>query len=166
MSDEKASFWGTFPGIITAIAMLITALVGLLTWLYPQDPGNQQQVAPRAQLEVPRREAGPEGAIGEYEDQRPVLTREFLTTREWTFLHAEGDVISPIVRLDASGRILGIDHENEARWDLEDNILVFYHEEGQPSTRFTETARKEGKVTLSGRLLLTDEIVYHVLREH
>ena len=166
MSDEKASFWGTFPGIITAIAMLITALVGLLTWLYPKDPGSQQEVSPTAQSEVLSSEAAPERTSASGEDQRLVLTREFLTTTDWTFLHGEGDVISPIVRLDASGRIEGIDHPNEARWGLEDRILVFYHQDGQPSTRFTETALEEGKITLSGRLLLGDGIVYHVLREH
>jgi len=105
-----------------------------------------------------------EGTGQEYE--RPVLTREFLTTTEWTFLHREGDVISPNVRLDASGRIEGIDHPNETRWGLEDNMLVFYNQEGQPSTRFTEIAREEGKIVLTGRLLLTDEVVFHVLREH
>lgn len=105
------------------------------------------------------------GGTGQ-EDRRPVLTREFLTTTEWTFLHREGDVISPNVRLDASGRIEGIDHPNETRWGLEDNMLVFYNQDGQPSTRFTEMAREEGKITLSGRLLLTDEVVFHVLREH
>lgn len=102
----------------------------------------------------------------EHEEGRPVLTPEFLTTTEWTFLHREGDIISPNVRLDASGRIEGIDHPNEARWGLEDNMLVFYHQDGQPSTRFTEMSREEGRLTLSGRLLLTDEVVIHVLREH
>ena len=166
MSEGRASFWGTFPGILTAIAMLITALAGLLTWLYPKEPGTQQEVAPRVQSEAPRSDVAPERAIAEHQDQHPVLTREFLTTSDWTFLHGQGDIISPNVRLDPSGRIVGIDHPNEARWGLEDNILVFYHQDGQPSTRFTEMSREGGKITLSGRLLLTDETVYHVLKEH
>lgn len=102
----------------------------------------------------------------ERQEDRPVLTPEILTTTEWTFLHREGDIISPNVRLDASGRIEGIDHPNETRWGLEDNVLVFYDQYGRPSTRFTEVTREEGRLTLSGRLLLTDEVVIHVLREH
>ena len=65
------------------------------------------------------------------------LTREFLTNRSWEFLHDEGDVISPRIRLNPSGTIQGVDHPNESRWNLDDNTLVFYHQSGMPSTRFT-----------------------------
>lgn len=96
-----------------------------------------------------------------------LLTPEFLTSRSFEFLHAQGDVISPQVELAPSGEIRGIDHPNETRWGLEGSTLVFYHESGEPSTRFTEMQREDGKVVLSGRLLLTppQEVVIHVLKE-
>ena len=96
-----------------------------------------------------------------------VLSREFLTSHSWTFLHGQGDVISPRVRLDPSGEILGVGHPNETRWGLEGGVLVFYHKDGRPSTRFTNMQRQDGKIVLSGRLLLTppDEVVIHVLEE-
>lgn len=95
------------------------------------------------------------------------LTRDFLTSHTWEFLHGEGDIISPQVRLDPSGMIEGVDHPNETRWGLEEGTLVFYHLDGQPSTRFTEMHREGGKVVLSGRLLLAGDepVVIHVLKE-
>lgn len=110
--------------------------------------------------EIPRPSPGPEA-------QQVSLTRDFLTSRGWTFLHGEGDVIASDVSLDPSGRINGIGHPNESRWGIEDGTLVFFHEDGRPSTRFTEVFREAGKVVLRGRLLLTegDEEVVHVLKE-
>jgi hypothetical protein len=96
-----------------------------------------------------------------------ILTAEFLTGRNWEFRHREGDVIALRVRLTEDGRIDGIGHPNEDRWRLEAGQLVFLHRDGRASTRFTETERANGKVVLSGRLLLTppDEVVIHVLAE-
>jgi hypothetical protein len=101
-------------------------------------------------------------------DKNFELSRAFLIQNQWTFLHAEGDVISSHVQLDPSGEIHGIDHPNESRWALENGILIFFHADGQVSTRFTHIERKEGKVILSGRLLLTPpgETVIHVLTTH
>jgi hypothetical protein len=95
------------------------------------------------------------------------LTRDLLTGRSWEFRHGEGDVISPSVRLDPSGAIQGVHHPNESRWGLENGTLVFFHESGVPSTRFTEMRREAGKIILSGPLLLPSDqpVVLHVLRE-
>lgn len=95
------------------------------------------------------------------------LTREFLTSRSWQFLHSEGDIISPQVNLDPSGTILGVNHPNESRWELKDGMLTFYHLDGQPTTNFTEKRHEAGKVVLSGQLLLSSQqdVVIHVLKE-
>jgi hypothetical protein len=94
-----------------------------------------------------------------------VLTRDVLAGRSWEFLHGEGDVIAPAVRLDPSGAIKGVDPPNESRRDLENHMLVFFHQSGVPSTRFTEMRREAGKIIRSGgRLLPSDQpVVLHLL---
>ena len=95
------------------------------------------------------------------------LTREFWISRYWEFRHDEGDVISPRVRLHPDGAITGIDHPNESTWGLEHGTLVFYHASGVPSTRFDSVRHEQGKITVSGRLLLPGHkpFVIHVLEE-
>jgi hypothetical protein len=95
------------------------------------------------------------------------LSPEILTGRRWMFLHGAGDVIAAEVRLDPTGGIEGIDHPNERRWTIEEGALVFLHESGEPSTRFTEARVENGRMVLTGRLLLAPpgETVIHVLRE-
>lgn len=95
------------------------------------------------------------------------LTREFLTSHRWRFRHAEGGVIAAPVRLAPSGEIEGVEHQNESRWGLEDGTLVFYDVNGQATTRFTEMKRTDGKVVLSGRLLVPghQRVVIHVLKQ-
>ena len=95
------------------------------------------------------------------------LTQEFLTGHRWKFRHVEGDVIAALVRLAPSGEIEGVEHQNESSWGLEDGILVFYDINGQATTRFTEMKRIDGKVVLSGRLLVPghQRVVIHVLEQ-
>jgi hypothetical protein len=95
----------------------------------------------------------------------PAVTREYVTQRAWIFMHEEGDVIAPRVRLLPSGEIEGIDHPNETRWALEDGVLVFFHESGEPSTRFERMQWENGRAILKGRLILAppEEVVVHVL---
>ena len=97
----------------------------------------------------------------------PELTRELFIGRNWEFRHGEGDVISPNVRLNSDGTIVGVDHPNESSWALEDGILVFYHVSGVPSTRFTTVRHDHGKIILTGPLLLPghEPVVIHVLEE-
>lgn len=101
------------------------------------------------------------------EGRVPKLTREFLISRSWEFRHGEGGVISHRVRIDPNGTIIGIGHPNESTWGLEDGTLVFYHISGVPSTRFTSIRREQGKIILSGPLLLPGlkPVVIHVLEE-
>jgi hypothetical protein len=105
------------------------------------------------------------------EEQRPPaqtgLTREFLSGHRWRFGDAEGGVIAVPVVLSSNGDIQGVDHPSASRWDLEDGILVFYDDNRRPTTRFTEITRSEGKVVLSGRLLVPGHrrVVIHVLEQ-
>lgn len=50
---------------------------------------------------------------------------------------------------------------------MEGGKLVFYHVSGVPATRFYEMRYEDGKIVLSGRLLLPGHqaIVIHVLKE-
>jgi len=47
MSDSKRSFWSTIPGVITGVASVLTAIVGLLTvsislgWIGSKDSGSK-----------------------------------------------------------------------------------------------------------------------------
>jgi hypothetical protein len=138
---EKKSFWATLPGILTGLAMLISAIGGLIVALQPPTMPPDKKLTE--------------------------LTREFWVSRYWEFRHGEGDVISLRVKLHPNGMIIGIDHPNESTWGLEDGTLVFYHASGVPSTRFTSVRHEHGKIIVSGHLLLPGHKpdVIHVLEE-
>lgn len=147
MSEEK-SFWTTLPGILTGLAMVISAISGLLFTLH---------------------------TIGVFELKKNettidklTISREFLMGKVWQFSHGGGSVIAEEVRLLPDGRIdMGeYYHPNESRWGLDDNTLVFYHEGGEPSCRFTSVGIEHGKTVLSGPLLFDPSgATQHVLRE-
>jgi hypothetical protein len=138
---EKKSFWATLPGILTGLAMLISAIGGLIVALHTTGVIDFNKV----------RETEP----------------QFWVSRYWEFRHGEGDVISLRVKLHPNGTIIGIDHPNESTWGLEDGTLVFYHASGVPSTRFTSVRHEHGKIIVSGHLLLPGHKpdVIHVLEE-
>lgn len=120
------------------------------------------------QMFIPGHEPRPPRSGGEaLRATAPAVSAEFLTSRAWLFMHAEGDVIAPEVHLESSGRIAGVGHPNETRWRLEDGTLLFLHENGEPSTRFTEATVEDGHMIFVGRLLLAPpgETVVHALRE-
>lgn len=73
--DKKdASFWGTVPGMVTALAALLTALVGAYVALWPDNPGTDEPVTTSAEggagpSTSPSESAGPEsegtpGSVG------------------------------------------------------------------------------------------------------
>ncbi len=98
-------------------------------------------------------------------DQPP--EEEFRTqilSKAWQFSHGEGDVIAEHIRLLPDGTIEGYYHPNESRWDFEGDIVVFYHESGEPSCRFTAIHSEGGRLIMSGPLLFDPETI-HVLTE-
>lgn len=150
--SEKKSFWTTLPGILTGLAMLISAISGLLFTLHAigvfEPVKNGERTDPVEEVKT--------------------TSREFLMAKVWQFSHGDGSVIAEEVRLRPNGRIdMGeYYHPNESRWGLEGASLVFYHESGEPSCRFTSVDIEHGKTVLSGPLLFDPGgATQHVLRE-
>lgn len=157
MSEEK-SFWTTLPGILTGLAMVISAISGLLFTLY-----TIGVFEPTKNEERTHSVEGVKTTI-----DKLTISREFLMGKAWQFSHGGGSVIAEEVRLLPDGRIdMGeYYHPNESRWGLDDNTLVFYHEGGEPSCRFTSVGIEHGKTVLSGPLLFDPSgATQHVLRE-
>jgi hypothetical protein len=158
---EKKSFWATLPGILTGLAMLISAIGGLIVALHTTGVIDFNKVREAEPQKVPQPLTMPP------DKKLTELTRKFWVSRYWEFRHGEGDVISLRVKLHPNGTIIGIDHPNESTWGLEDGTLVFYHASGVPSTRFTSVRHEHGKIIVSGHLLLPGHKpdVIHVLEE-
>src|SRR6266852_663073 len=47
MHEEKPSFWTTLPGILTGLAALITAVGGIVVFVYPQKDKPPPEIHPR-----------------------------------------------------------------------------------------------------------------------
>lgn len=118
-----------------------------------------------AQAVEPEENRGQEPAPPPAVEARPGLSQARLVERPWRFSNEAGELIAEPVELAPDGRVHGVDHPNEAFWRLEDGVLVFVHEQGMPSTRFTEVEERDGRLLLRGRLLLEDEPVMHVLEQ-
>jgi hypothetical protein len=65
----------------------------------------------------------------------------------------------------ADGTIQGHSHPNEARWGLEGDTLVFFAQNGQPSTKFTSIHTIDGKMKYEGKFLLSNQDIVHTLLE-
>lgn len=159
---EKKSFWSTLPGILTGLAMLISAIGGLLVTLYQID------VLPISKDRVPVRQIVEEKDVPkESTTPRPSYPSiQLLMKKIWQFRGgSDGSmIIADRIRLLPGGGIDGYYHPNEARWGIEHGILVFYTERGEPSCRFDTVDRKDGRIILSGHFLLEPGLI-DVLRE-
>lgn len=158
MSEQK-SFWTTLPGVLTGLAMVISAISGLLFTLYtigvfePTKNGESTHSVEKVKTTT----------------DKLTISREFLMGKVWQFSHGSGSVIAEEVQLLPDGRIdMGeYYHPNESRWGLEGDSLVFYHESGEPSCRFTSVGIEHEKTVLSGPLLFDPSgATQHVLREN
>ena len=85
-----------------------------------------------------------------------------VTRMIWQFGRGDGSIISSRVRLRPDGRIEGYSHPNESRWGFQNGTVIFYHQSGQPSCRFSETRQMDGRLVLSGPFLSRPDIT-HVL---
>ena len=82
----------------------------------------------------------------------------------WQFGRDDSTVITSRLRLQPNGSISGHTHPNEARWAFEGDVLVFYAQNGSPSTRFSWSRIEDGRQILRG-VALFDRRIVHVLRE-
>ena len=84
----------------------------------------------------------------------------------WQFGGDDGTVISAQhLHLQRDGSISGYTHPNESRWGFEGDVLVFYAQDGTPSTRFSWSQHwQDGRQILRG-VALFDRRIVHVLRE-
>jgi hypothetical protein len=91
-----------------------------------------------------------------------------VTNKTWQFVRRVGggdeSVIAERMRLLPDGRIDGYSHPNEARWGLEGDTLVFYAQDGRPSTRFPSIGTDHGRMSHRG-IFLFDPGITHELRE-
>ncbi len=94
--------------------------------------------------------------------QSGIISEEELTNTKWDFGRIDGSLISQF-RLLPKGKIKGYSHGNEASWDLVDGTLTFYNKKGKPSTCFTSCLKDNGKYFLTGRFLLSNQEIFHVL---
>jgi hypothetical protein len=84
--------------------------------------------------------------------------------RWFRFSRSDGSLLAARLRLLPGGRIEGHSDSNEARWGLEDDVLVFYGEDDAATTRFTGTHASLGRVDFVGQFV-PDESITHELRE-
>jgi hypothetical protein len=89
-----------------------------------------------------------------------------MVSKTWQFSHGDGDVIAERIRLTADGRMEGYYHQNEARWDIEGDQVVFYQESGEPSCRLSIVSAEDERTILRGALLFDpSQRTVHVLTE-
>jgi hypothetical protein len=82
----------------------------------------------------------------------------------WRFSRGDGSVIAAHMHLENDGTISGYSHGNEARWGFEGDELVFYSQNGTPSTRFTWASVEDGRLVLRG-VFLFDHRIEHLLTQ-
>lgn len=164
MGDERPpqSWWTTLPGILTSVAAVITALTGLIVVLHEIRPPSRKSEVVKNSREIIENHVT--STMSSYPSE------QLLMNTVWQFGGGRdgSTIIADRIRLLAGGRIEGYYHPNEARWGIEHGILVFYTECGEPSCRFTDVDRRDGRMTLSGKFLIEpgrSNLVIDVLRE-
>lgn len=94
---------------------------------------------------------------GRFSDQVMHELREVdmsLEDRYFQFSQLEtGKTLAPFVRLREGGAIEGHQHFNEHSWALDGENLIFLNENGDVSTRFTDTHAMFGRVDRAGKFL-------------
>jgi DUF1680 family protein len=86
------------------------------------------------------------------------------TGKSWQFRRADGSLIATRLQLLGDGTISGYFFPNEARWGVENGVLVFYDTNGNATTRFTSQQTRRGCTVLRGPFL-GDSTIVHVLVE-
>jgi DUF1680 family protein len=88
-----------------------------------------------------------------------------LWTRSWQFGRVgEADLLAERLLLLDDGGVSGYHNPNEVRWGTEGGRLVFYAQDGRPSTRFNWESIENGHRVLRG-VSLFDRSITHVLKE-
>ncbi|MGZ4524856.1 MAG: beta-L-arabinofuranosidase domain-containing protein [Mycobacterium sp.] len=70
--------------------------------------------------------------------------------RSKEFGNSDGTILAQRIRLLPDGTIDGYQHPNEHSWTLQDGYLVFIHQDGHVTTRFTWYALENGRAVLRG----------------
>lgn len=96
-------------------------------------------------------------AISPYPVGRPDINKF------WQFSREDGHIIAEEILLLSDGTIGGYSHPNEARWGFEGDTVVFYAQDGTPTTRFTWLSMESGRMILRG--FFANRQITHVLRE-
>ena len=89
-----------------------------------------------------------------------------ITNKIWQFSReSDNSVIASRLRLMADGSIQGHSHPNEVRWGLKGDTIVFFAQNGEVTTEFTDISTREGKMMYKGRSLGSDSPIIHTLKE-
>ncbi len=147
------AYWNVYPNIVIPPGTYTIIDSEPSTWA--QNSGTQASGMSRV-------EGYP--AEAKHHPTRIPLSREELTRMIWQFGRGDGSVIAQRIRLLPDGRIEGYYHQNESRWGIEGDTIVFYHSSGKPATRFNSFRQEGGRWVISGPFLLSDNII-HVLKE-
>jgi tetratricopeptide (TPR) repeat protein len=91
------------------------------------------------------------------------ISLEEITRIIWDFGRIDGSYIGQI-QLLPNGKIEGINSSNEFYWSLEENGLVFYDDNRQPTTEFNSLSKENDQWLLVGQFLLTRDVI-HTLKE-
>jgi len=86
--------------------------------------------------------------------------------KAWQFrrLTQSGEItLLPVVRLLAGGGFDIPTNANESRWAMEGKTLVFYADNGDPSTRFTSIRMRNGRTEWRGQFLFDSSITHELL---
>jgi hypothetical protein len=89
--------------------------------------------------------------------------RHEIERRAWRFRRSDGTILAWLMQFAPDGSSVMHDHPNEARWIVDDDALLFHHEDGRVSTRFAVDREDDGRLHLAGRFLLDDTGTIHEL---
>lgn len=94
---------------------------------------------------------------------------DIATACTWTFGRVQdGSIISTTLKLSPTGRITGYSYPNEYSWEINDGALLFRHQDGRVSTRFTSATVNTytGQITLMGAFLLAPGLTHSLTCHH
>ncbi|MDD2878432.1 MAG: CatB-related O-acetyltransferase [Acidiphilium sp.] len=86
------------------------------------------------------------------------IDQNVIVNKKWRYF-AGDKVICDELYFGSNGKIYGYSHPNESKWSIDNGSFCFLNSSGIKSVIFTNVRLHEGIIYLSGRFLLSDNIV-------